>query len=729
MPEFNIPLNASNYVSEERKKAFQEALEEGQQLRMQNNAPNQIQAVPDSGMQTISSSSSDGDSQQAVQANQAGASLPMTRLMESIEQGLSHSYDHQNRTLEVHQEYLSQQNEYGNVFFEILKQQRLIMEKESGESAQKILETIQKSVEGFQHVQKKGLEVHQQFLDQQAAYAEAYVNLLQQQHRALTESNGQPSSEIVPSHAAKSARPEWTKQTRDVEDVGNEMPPDSLTEKADQVIQDIDTPQKTELDRGEKSKERQTEFAPDKDKVANTLNVEELSGTLLEIVGEKTGYPPEMLELEMDMEADLGIDSIKRVEILGAIEDTYPSLPQAEPSTLAELRSLGEIVEYMKTMSSPDGSIAEVSKSIGSSPPDPPYPGPTHLRGEEEGPGSPHIEESDNGKSALDVETLSHMLLEVVGEKTGYPPEMLELNMDMEADLGIDSIKRVEILGVMEDQVENLPPFETDTLAELRTLGQVVEYISEVKMGGKGEKKKVPQRPIQVQPVTLNPLPPLDRIEFEIPPGRPILIGDAGSELSPAVARILNEEGWTVVLWRYSTSGVINNSNLSESFPRVQMQNSTDHDIKEQLDRVRDRYGSIAGYIHIHPPKKDLKDPQERQLIKEVFFLAKHLKGDLNNLPERGRSFFLTVTQYDGQLGISQDDTFSEGSGLPGLTKTLRWEWPKVFCRAVDLNPLRSTQENARSVVAELYDPSCQTAEVGIGSGGRVTICREKTNV
>ena len=47
----------------------------------------------------------------------------------------------------------------------------------------------------------------------------------------------------------------------------------------------------------------------------------------MEVVGQLTGYPVEMLELDMDMEADLGIDSIKRVEILGAIQEQFPHLP------------------------------------------------------------------------------------------------------------------------------------------------------------------------------------------------------------------------------------------------------------------------------------------------------------------------------------------------------------------------------------------------------------------
>ena len=60
-------------------------------------------------------------------------------------------------------------------------------------------------------------------------------------------------------------------------------------------------------------------------------------------------------------------------------------------------------------------------------------------------------------EAGYDVETLTKALLNVVSEKTGYPVEMLELSTDMEADLGINSIKRVEIMGAMRAQFPNLP--------------------------------------------------------------------------------------------------------------------------------------------------------------------------------------------------------------------------------------------------------------------------------
>ena len=77
------------------------------------------------------------------------------------------------------------------------------------------------------------------------------------------------------------------------------------------------------------------------------VSVAAVSAALLQIVSEKTGYPVETLELDMDMEADLGIDSIKRVEILGALQTQFPELPKVDASALAELRTLGQITSFM----------------------------------------------------------------------------------------------------------------------------------------------------------------------------------------------------------------------------------------------------------------------------------------------------------------------------------------------------------------------------------------------
>src|SRR5689334_8464936 len=55
-----------------------------------------------------------------------------------------------------------------------------------------------------------------------------------------------------------------------------------------------------------------------------------------------------MLAAHMDLEADLGIDSIKRVEILSAVRRSAPDLPEVDPVELGKLRSLGEIVDRLR---------------------------------------------------------------------------------------------------------------------------------------------------------------------------------------------------------------------------------------------------------------------------------------------------------------------------------------------------------------------------------------------
>ncbi|MHC5832956.1 MAG: phosphopantetheine-binding protein, partial [Nostoc sp.] len=58
-----------------------------------------------------------------------------------------------------------------------------------------------------------------------------------------------------------------------------------------------------------------------------------------------------------DMEADLGIDSIKRVEILGALQEMYPNLPKPNIEELAELRTIGQVVEYLQSHASKSISV------------------------------------------------------------------------------------------------------------------------------------------------------------------------------------------------------------------------------------------------------------------------------------------------------------------------------------------------------------------------------------
>ncbi len=92
---------------------------------------------------------------------------------------------------------------------------------------------------------------------------------------------------------------------------------------------------------------------------------------------------------------------------------------------------------------------------------------------------------------ALDRTAVTSRLLETVRDRTGYPIETLGLDMDMEADLGIDSIKRVEILGKLRDEFPALKGLSEsaevmDALARARTLGVIVDRMTALAEKAKG---------------------------------------------------------------------------------------------------------------------------------------------------------------------------------------------------------------------------------------------------
>jgi len=98
---------------------------------------------------------------------------------------------------------------------------------------------------------------------------------------------------------------------------------------------------------------------------------------LVRIVSERTGYPADMLDLDANMEADLGIDSIKRVEVIGALRrEALPKSnepPEAVMERLTAARTLREVATSVAELSSrtstashPRSPAAAISASRGS---------------------------------------------------------------------------------------------------------------------------------------------------------------------------------------------------------------------------------------------------------------------------------------------------------------------------------------------------------------------------
>ncbi len=582
----------------------------------------------------------------------------------------------QDETLKAHNQFLLNDGEYIRLFGQITKQELdLLSGNPSQQNLDQInvaLQTLDRSMTQFHQHQAETLRVHEQYMHNQA---DLLSSLMQIQNI--------PGGALI----NKTSVPLFT--------------PAAIPEKEIEIQSEVTPPVNAAVSVQEPE-------IPTAARAA--INAETLNQSLLEIVSEKTGYPPEMLEMSMDMEADLGIDSIKRVEILGAMQARYPELPKADTAILSEMRTLGQIVEHMAASAPAEGTAVRDSELEIQSVQIAALPDPV--------------------RTGIDLEAVKQALLEIVSEKTGYPTEMLDAGMDMEADLGIDSIKRVEILGALQTRFPELPRADTAALAELHTLDQITEYLTSA-----GPKIEMPVKETQVVKedspiiprgvVALKFLPSPDHLDMVFPKDHTCILMDDGTGLTPALAEALNGRGIKVVVLGLSNDLVRDQKPMPKNVHRIQMEDLTESGIQNTLASIQQEYGPAGMYIHLDPPGTTAEPiPEvENTIARTTFLVAKFLMKNLTEASRVNYAAFVTVTHLDGEFGLTTSGMFEPVSGsLFGLVKTLNLEWEKVFCRAIDLSPDVNISTAVEHIMAELYDPNRLISEVGYSNKGRFTL-------
>jgi len=193
----------------------------------------------------------------------------------------------------------------------------------------------------------------------------------------------------------------------------------------------------------------------------------DLETFLVKFVVEHTGYPAEVVELDADLEADLGIDSIKKAQLFGALREYFDVTP-GENLTLDDFRTLRHVLNFLR--GTPVATSVPASESAPTS--------------------APVVAASVSASSAAPVSPpaptvaapvladLETFLVKFVVEHTGYPAEVVELDADLEADLGIDSIKKAQLFGALREYFD-VTPGENLTLDDFRTLRHVLNFLRE----------------------------------------------------------------------------------------------------------------------------------------------------------------------------------------------------------------------------------------------------------
>ncbi|WP_372604196.1 SDR family NAD(P)-dependent oxidoreductase, partial [Actibacterium sp.] len=320
--------------------------------------------------------------------------------------------------------------------------------------------------------------------------------------------------------------------------------------------------------------------------------------------------------------------------------------------------------------------------------------------------------------AALNEDGVKDILLGLVEDRTGYPRDMLGLDQAIEADLGIDSIKRVEIVGAL---LKALPGGAREAAADMgealneqKTLGGMIARLWERLETAPGGAAPRPfdQRvaaPVSA-PVTdagavatprylmsgaYEPLPQGAR--GTLPAGR-YLITDDGAGLAPALADKITAAGGTAQVVQAAA-------------------------LRDQAALDATQGADLAGVIHLAPVGavalgEDATLAAWQAQIEDNEKLAYRLARTHAAQLAEGR--ILVASGLGGDFGrsASAPGLKATGGGV-GLAKSIREEWANCIAKAVDLDPSLPAPENAEHILAELTCPEGRV-EVGYPGGKRM---------
>jgi NAD(P)-dependent dehydrogenase (short-subunit alcohol dehydrogenase family) len=95
---------------------------------------------------------------------------------------------------------------------------------------------------------------------------------------------------------------------------------------------------------------------------APAVSDETIKNKVLAIVAEKTGYPTEMLDLDLDLEADLGIDTVKQAEMFASVRAAF-NIPRDAELKLRDFPTLAHVIRFAHDRATPASAKSSITKS------------------------------------------------------------------------------------------------------------------------------------------------------------------------------------------------------------------------------------------------------------------------------------------------------------------------------------------------------------------------------
>jgi len=357
---------------------------------------------------------------------------------------------------------------------------------------------------------------------------------------------------------------------------------------------------------------------------------------------------------------------------------------------------------------------------------------------------------SPEAKADFFEKELASQLYKIISERTGYPQNMLNQDQDLEADLGIDSIKRVEILGSFlqsttssyRQEIEK----EMEKLTSIKTLRGIIQWLLERRCSETNNAPRasrcetheltIPEggepgseQDLMIQRFSLVAEPiPSPKSFSTLPVNGVLVITDDERGIARILSKELEGRGYTVAIAQFEAhTGEVEHGCYKAAL-------DTQEGTARLLEIIRQRQGRIGGLIHLLPLKNwppsdvmDLSHWQKRlQLdVKSLFYLVKGVEKECREAAEKGGACIIAATGMGGSFatGLLQiDQQFFPGQGgIAGFLKTVALEWPSVRVKAVDLNLGESMADLANHLLVEITSDD-HVVEVGYNCSQRVTL-------
>jgi acyl transferase domain-containing protein/NADP-dependent 3-hydroxy acid dehydrogenase YdfG len=317
----------------------------------------------------------------------------------------------------------------------------------------------------------------------------------------------------------------------------------------------------------------------------------------------------------------------------------------------------------------------------------------------------------------MDAESLGAMLLSVVAERTGYPVEMLNVDMELDTDLGIDSIKKVEILSAVRERIGGMPSGDLSTLTTLRTLRAIAERVSQPTSAEQASQPTSAERVSQ-----------------------PTLAEQASqptSAASPPPAQVARLVRWAVrtvvtppsgLAMLGLTDGPVAVTDDESGIAALVVDRLAGHGIR--ADVVAQVPPDARGVILLDGLRRVASVDGALEVERAAFRAAREVAGRM--AAEGG--LFVTVQDTGGDFGLGSfspagagaagiDPTRAWLGGLAALAKTAAREWPRASVKAIDCAAAsRPPAAVADAIVAELLTGGA-TITAGLRADGtRVTL-------